>query len=118
MDAEGVFRSLIAEPTTDRSANSIILTGDGTSNSSESEGNHIHAGGGGHSESPQQTRRLDPPSYEEVVDPEGLPPPSYDSLFGRVRNAQKSSKGLVDFAKNVLILLLGTCKYKITFNGH
>lgn len=52
--------------------------------------------------------RLDPPTYDEAIDPESAPPPSYDSLFGRVREARKSSKGLVDFAKNVLILLLGT----------
>lgn len=55
--------------------------------------------------------RLDPPTYDEAIDPASAPPPSYDSLFGRVREARKSSKGLVDFAKNVLILLLGTCKY-------
>lgn len=54
--------------------------------------------------------RLDLPTYDEAIDPESAPPPSYDSLFGRVREARKSSKGLVDFAKNVLILLLGTSK--------
>lgn len=59
-------------------------------------------GVGGHS------GRLDPPTYDEAIDPESAPPPSYDSLFGRVREARKSSKGLMDFAKNVLILLLGT----------
>lgn len=37
------------------------------------------------------------------------PPPSYDSLFGRVREAQKTSKGVLDFIKNILIILLGTC---------
>lgn len=54
----------------------------------------------------------DLPSYDEaMIDPENAPPPTYDSLFfGRVREARKSSKGLMDFAKNVLILLLGTCK--------
>lgn len=52
--------------------------------------------------------RLDPPTYDEAIDPASAPPPSYDSLFGRVREARKSSKGLMDFAKNVLILLLGT----------
>lgn len=56
----------------------------------------------------------DLPSYDEaMIDPESAPPPTYDSLFfGRVREARKSSKGLMDFAKNVLILLLGTRKYR------
>lgn len=48
-----------------------------------------------------------PPSYEEAVDP-NAPPPSYDSLFGRVREAHKTSKGMLDFLKNVVLLLLGT----------
>lgn len=52
-------------------------------------------------------RRGDPPSYEEAINPEA-PPPSYDSLFGRVREAHKSSTGMLDFLKNVVILLLGT----------
>lgn len=67
-----------------------------------------------------------PPSYEEAINPNGrvyfrslfgllsdfilAPPPSYDSLFGRVREAQKTSKGVLDFIKNILIILLGTCK--------
>ncbi|XP_066158362.1 transmembrane protein 272-like [Euwallacea fornicatus] len=48
-----------------------------------------------------------PPSYEEAINP-NAPPPSYDSLFGRVREAQKSSKGIIDFLKNVIIIVLGT----------
>jgi hypothetical protein len=36
------------------------------------------------------------------------PPPSYDSLFGRVREAHRTSKGIIDFLKNVICLLLGT----------
>ncbi|KAG8306013.1 hypothetical protein J6590_056688 [Homalodisca vitripennis] len=36
------------------------------------------------------------------------PPPSYDSLFGRVREARKSSSGFIDFFKNLTILLIGT----------
>ena len=39
------------------------------------------------------------------------PPPSYDSLFGRVREAHKASKGMFDFLKNVIILLLGTSMF-------
>lgn len=48
-----------------------------------------------------------PPSYEEAINP-NAPPPSYDSLFGRVREAQKSSTGLIDFLRNVVIIILGT----------
>lgn len=39
------------------------------------------------------------------------PPPSYDSLFGRVREAHKTSKGMIDFLKNVICLLLGTSMF-------
>lgn len=38
------------------------------------------------------------------------PPPSYDSLFGRMREARKISKGIFDFLKNIIFLLLGTSK--------
>ncbi|XP_017777229.1 PREDICTED: uncharacterized protein LOC108563146, partial [Nicrophorus vespilloides] len=50
-----------------------------------------------------------PPSYEEAINP-NAPPPSYDSLFGRVREARKTSKGVLDFIKNVFIILLGAGK--------
>ncbi|OXU31593.1 hypothetical protein TSAR_010255 [Trichomalopsis sarcophagae] len=48
-----------------------------------------------------------PPSYEEALDP-NAPPPSYESLFGRMRQAHKSRKGIFDFLQNILVLLLGT----------
>ncbi|XP_064215041.1 syntaxin-5 isoform X2 [Tribolium castaneum] len=48
-----------------------------------------------------------PPSYEEAINP-NAPPPSYDSLFGRVREAQKTSKGVIEFLKNIIIIVLGT----------
>nr|XP_023029828.1 uncharacterized protein LOC111517784 isoform X2 [Leptinotarsa decemlineata] len=48
-----------------------------------------------------------PPSYEEAINP-NAPPPSYDSLFGRVREAQKTSKGVLEFLKNLIIIVLGT----------
>ena len=48
-----------------------------------------------------------PPSYEETVDPDAEPP-SYDSLFGRIRDTHKASRNLVDFLVKLLILLLGT----------
>lgn len=38
------------------------------------------------------------------------PPPSYQSLFGQVREARKSSNGLVDFLRKLVLILLGTCK--------
>lgn len=67
------------------------------------------ASGSGHSSRHQQQHhnRGEPPSYEEAINPDA-PPPSYDSLFGRVREAHKSSTGMLDFLKNVVILLLGT----------
>ena len=43
------------------------------------------------------------------------PPPSYDSLFGRVREARKTSKGVFDFLKNILIILLGAGEF-VYFN--
>ncbi|KAK4886186.1 hypothetical protein RN001_002457 [Aquatica leii] len=53
------------------------------------------------------SERGEPPSYEEAIDP-NAPPPSYDSLFGRVREARRTSKGVFEFLKNILIILLGT----------
>lgn len=38
------------------------------------------------------------------------PPPSYDSLFGRMREAHKVSKGVFDFLKNIIVLLVGTSR--------
>ncbi|XP_014204434.1 uncharacterized protein LOC106636549 [Copidosoma floridanum] len=48
-----------------------------------------------------------PPSYEEAIDP-NAPPPSYESLFGRMREAHKGRKDIFDFLQNILIILLGT----------
>ncbi|XP_063981993.1 uncharacterized protein LOC135165018 [Diachasmimorpha longicaudata] len=48
-----------------------------------------------------------PPSYEQVIDSTG-PPPSYDSLFGRVREVPKASKAVLDFLLNIVVLLVGT----------
>lgn len=41
------------------------------------------------------------------------PPPSYDSLFGRVREARRTSKGVFDFFKNILIILLGAGEFVV-----
>lgn len=48
-----------------------------------------------------------PPSYEDVVNPFAAPP-SYQSLFGQVREARKSSRGFLDLIKKLLIILLST----------
>lgn len=75
-----------------------------------------------------------PPSYEEAINPNGdknpdlsltyyytkifsAPPPSYDSLFGRVREARKSSKGILEFLKNIIIIVLGTSKRFTSYNS-
>lgn len=67
----------------------------------------VHGSGGSGFTSGGSNRRGDPPSYEDAINREE-PPPSYDSLFGRVREAHKASTGVMDFLKNVVILLLGT----------
>merc|ERR1711928_140116 len=51
--------------------------------------------------------RCPPPSYEEAVDP-NAEPPSYDSLFGRIRDTHKASRNVIDFVVKVILLLLGT----------
>uniref|UniRef100_A0A131XSG5 Putative conserved plasma membrane protein n=1 Tax=Ixodes ricinus TaxID=34613 RepID=A0A131XSG5_IXORI len=48
-----------------------------------------------------------PPSYDDITNPDA-PPPSYQSLFGQVREAHKASNGVVQFLQSVVLLLLGT----------
>lgn len=48
-----------------------------------------------------------PPSYDDVVNP-NAPPPSYQSLFGQVREARKTSNGLVDLFRQLFLILIGT----------
>lgn len=55
----------------------------------------------------QGVSRGPPPSYEEAVDP-NAEPPSYDSLFGRIRDTHKASRNVIDFVIKVILLLLGT----------
>merc|ERR1719270_346442 len=55
----------------------------------------------------QGVSRGPPPSYEDAVDP-NAEPPSYDSLFGRIRDTHKASKNVIDFVVKVILLLLGT----------
>ena len=55
----------------------------------------------------QGISRGPPPSYEDAVDP-NAEPPSYDSLFGRIRDTHKASRNFIDFLAKLLLLLLGT----------
>ena len=48
-----------------------------------------------------------PPPYDDVVNP-NAPPPSYQSLFGQVREARKTSNGLVDLLRQLFLVLIGT----------
>lgn len=82
--------------------NVIIVLGNANSSSSSTAATAGSSRGGG-----RGGGRGDPPTYEEAINPDA-PPPSYDSLFGRVREAHKASTGVLDFLKNVVILLLGT----------
>lgn len=48
-----------------------------------------------------------PPSYDDVVNPNAQPP-SYQSLFGQVQEARKTSNGLVDLFRQLFLILIGT----------
>lgn len=48
-----------------------------------------------------------PPSYDEVINP-NVAPPSYQSLFGQVSEARKTSNGLVDLLRQLFLILIGT----------
>ncbi|XP_074651057.1 transmembrane protein 272-like isoform X2 [Tubulanus polymorphus] len=48
-----------------------------------------------------------PPNYNDVIDPTDQPP-SYDSLFGRVRDAKKNSNSCLDFVKSFIVIFFGT----------
>ena len=41
------------------------------------------------------------------------PPPSYDSLFGRVKAAKAESSGTVGFLKTLVIIILSTVGFTI-----
>ncbi|XP_055529414.1 uncharacterized protein LOC129721175 isoform X2 [Wyeomyia smithii] len=88
-----------SNPTSPPSYNQVPTEAGTNRSSSVVTSVHVSCSGG--------NRRGEPPSYEEAINPDA-PPPSYDSLFGRVREAHKSSTGMLDFLKNVTILLLGT----------
>ena len=38
------------------------------------------------------------------------PPPSYDSLYGKLKGAKQESTSFVDFAKKFILIILGTSK--------
>lgn len=48
-----------------------------------------------------------PPSYDDVVNPHAAPP-TYQSLFGQMRHARKSSRGLLDLLRRLAFILLST----------
>lgn len=68
--------------------------------------NNVDTNDLGYSATPLNDRGL-PPTYEEAVD-HNAPPPSYDSLFGRIREIHRTSTGVYSFIKNIIILFLGT----------
>lgn len=47
-----------------------------------------------------------PPSYSDAKDV--APPPSYDSLFGKIKQAKEESDGNVDFVKTCCGILVGS----------
>merc|ERR1711981_570882 len=66
-------------------------------------------------ESPGTSQMSPPPSYHDIPGTvpahQGVsrgPPPSYDSLFGRIRDTHKASRNFIDFLAKLLLLLLGT----------
>lgn len=48
-----------------------------------------------------------PPSYDDVVNPHAAPP-TYQSLFGQMREARKSSRGLFDLLRRLTFILIST----------
>ncbi|KAL9692102.1 hypothetical protein quinque_000184 [Culex quinquefasciatus] len=93
--------------TTPSSSTTRVLTGNDVIIITAGNNTLVTAGQSAGGSSSRHDNRGEPPSYEEAINPDA-PPPSYDSLFGRVREAHKSSTGMLDFLKNVVILLLGT----------
>lgn len=48
-----------------------------------------------------------PPSYDDVINLNASPP-SYQSLFGQVSEARKTSNGLIDLFRQLFLILIGT----------
>lgn len=55
-----------------------------------------------------------PPSYDDVINPYA-PPPTYQSLFGQMREASKNSRGFVDLLRRLVILSSIGCSLLIAF---
>lgn len=55
-----------------------------------------------------------PPSYDDVINPYA-PPPTYQSLFGQMREASKNSRGFVDLLKRLYILSTIGCSLLLAF---
>ena len=43
----------------------------------------------------------------------GAPPPSYESLYGKLKAAKATSSGNVELGKNVCTIIIGTCKFTV-----
>lgn len=50
--------------------------------------------------------------------PLGAPPPSYESVIGRVREVHKESSGTIDFFRKIILLLVGTGKFVLIHNKY
>ncbi|XP_067663619.1 transmembrane protein 272-like [Haliotis asinina] len=49
-----------------------------------------------------------PPPYSQAIHDPTEPPPTYESLYGRVKAAKTQSTGVPDFLKRFILLLAGT----------
>ena len=43
------------------------------------------------------------------------PPPSYQSLFGEIKDARHGSSSVLDFLKKLILILAGTSKFEIDY---
>lgn len=55
--------------------------------------------------------RQELPTYDQAIN-ETSPPPSYESIFGKIHDVHQRSDTVWVFLKNILILLLGTSTFK------
>ncbi|XP_065668621.1 transmembrane protein 272 isoform X2 [Hydra vulgaris] len=62
---------------------------------------------------PPDYGNLEPPNYNTVEDP----PPSYESIFGEIRQARQQSSGILDFLKKTIMIFLSTvgCTFCLAF---
>lgn len=52
-----------------------------------------------------------PPTYTDTTD--SAPPPSYDSIFGQIKDAKTKSSGGADFLKSVCVIIFSTIGFTI-----